>query len=161
MLAVVKPRIITITVSDTRTEANDFSGRALAEELAAFERIRHEIVRDDEPCIAVAVADAAADADAVIVTGGTGISPRDVTYEAVVRLFDKELPGFGEAFRSLSWKEVGPRAMLSRVAAGTIGTSLVFLLPGSEKAARFGARQLILPMLEHAVDLLTGRTAHG
>jgi molybdopterin adenylyltransferase len=161
MLHRVKPRIITITVSDTRTAANDFSGKALAEELASFERVRHCLVRDEEDCIAVAVADAAADADAVIVTGGTGISPRDVTYEAVVRLFDKELPGFGEAFRSLSWKEVGARAMLSRVSAGTIGTTIVFLLPGSEKAARFGARELILPMLAHAVDLLTGKTAHG
>lgn len=99
-------------------------------------------------------------ADAIVLTGGTGIAPRDVSYEALAALFDKQLDGFGEAFRRLSWDEIGPRAILSRATAGTIGTCIVFLLPGSQKAVRLGARQLIAPILEHAVDLLNGRTKH-
>lgn len=158
-----KPRVITITVSDTRTEEDDSSGRALREEMAAFEHVCHAIVRDDPEQIAALVkaAIATGEVDALVLTGGTGIAPRDLTYEALTSLFDKRLDGFGEAFRRLSWDEIGPRAMLSRAAAGTVGTSLVFLLPGSEKAARLGARALIAPILAHAVDLVNGRTNHG
>jgi molybdenum cofactor biosynthesis protein B len=159
---VTKPRVITITVSDTRTEKDDTSGKALREELAAFEHVRHAIVPDDPERIAALIKDAVArgEADAYVLTGGTGIAPRDRTYEALSSSFDKELTGFGEAFRRLSWDEIGPRSILSRATAGTIGTSLVFLLPGSEKAARLGARALIAPILEHAVDLANGRTKH-
>jgi len=157
----VKPRIITVTVSDTRTEATDTSGKALAEELAMFELVRHVIVRDDPEAIAERVQDAAADADAVVVTGGTGLAPRDVTIETIACLFDKELPGFGETFRRLSWDEIGPRAMLSRATAGTLGPTIVFLLPGSEKAVRLAAKKLIVPILPHVVDLLVGNTRHA
>lgn len=158
-----KPRVITITVSDTRTEQDDMSGKALREELAAFDHVRHAIVPDDPARITALVKEVMTrrDADALVFTGGTGIAPRDLTYEALSALFDKELDGFGEAFRRLSWDEIGPRAILSRAAAGTIGTHLVFLLPGSEKAARLGARALIAPILAHAVDLVNGRTKHG
>ncbi len=153
-------RIVTVTVSDTRTLATDTSGRALAEELKSFVLVRHRIVPDEPEQISDAIEDADAAADAVILTGGTGISPRDNTFEAISSMFDKHLPGFGEAFRRLSWDEIGPRAMLSRAAAGTIGNTVIFLLPGSEKAVRLGARALIVPVLPHAVDLVNGRTHH-
>ena len=155
-------RVVTVTVSDTRTREDDTAGKALAEELAAFSVVRHEIVKD-EPEMIVAVVKQVLEndeADAIVLTGGTGIAPRDRTYEALEQLFDKRLDGFGEAFRRLSWDEIGPRAVLSRATAGTIGTRLVFSLPGSEKAARLGARSLIAPILAHAVDLVHGRTAH-
>lgn len=159
-----RPRVVTVTVSDTRTAADDASGRALAEELSAFELVRHVLVPDDAAQIAelvrgVALADAP-EADAIVLSGGTGITARDVTIEALAPLFDKTLEGFGEAFRRLSWDEVGPRAMLSRAMAGTVGRCLVFALPGSEKGARLGAKALVLPILGHAVDLLAGRTGH-
>jgi molybdenum cofactor biosynthesis protein B len=158
------PRVVTITVSDTRrTPEEDASGRALAEELAAFTLVRHAIVPDEPERIAALVREivAAKEADAIVLTGGTGIAPRDRTYEAVEALFDKTLDGFGEAFRRLSWDEIGPRAILSRATAGTIGRCLVVSLPGSVKAARLGARALVAPVLAHAVDLLHGKTAHG
>jgi len=155
-------RVVTVTVSDTRTETDDTSGKALMEELAGFVLVRHAIVPDQADVIRGVVGDvvANAEADAIVFTGGTGIAPRDVTFEAVSLLFDKHLDGFGEAFRRLSWDEIGPRAILSRAAAGTVGTCLVFLLPGSENAARLGARALIAPILAHAVDLANGRTKH-
>jgi molybdenum cofactor biosynthesis protein B len=152
-------RVISVTVSDTRTVADDTSGKALQEELAEFEIARHVIVPDEPERIIALVSDA--DADAVVLTGGTGIAPRDRTYEALTRLFDKTLDGFGEAFRRLSWDQIGPRAILSRATAGVVGTKLVFSLPGSEKAVRLGAKELIVPVLAHAVDLVNGRTKHG
>ena len=159
----MSPRVITVTVSDTRTKDDDFSGRALVEELAAFTHVRHEIVPDEPERIAGILRDVMQndEADAVVLSGGTGIAPRDRTFEALEALFDKKLDGFGEAFRRLSWDQVGARAILSRATAGTIGTRLVFSLPGSEKAVRLGARELIVPLLAHGVDLLHGRAGHA
>jgi molybdenum cofactor biosynthesis protein B len=139
-----RARVLTVTVSDTRTAEDDSSGRALVEELKAFEHVRHVIVPDEPEGITALVKEAIAkgEADAFVFTGGTGIAPRDLTYEALSALFDKQLDGFGEAFRRLSWDEIGPRAILSRAAAGTIGRALVFLVPGSEKAARLAAREV-------------------
>jgi molybdenum cofactor biosynthesis protein B len=153
---------VTVTVSDTRSAADDASGRALAEELGAFVLVRHALVRDEPSEIAAVVRGVveAREADAIVFTGGTGIAPRDRTYEALDAMFDKRLDGFGEAFRRLSWDEIGPRAILSRATAGTVGTCIVFALPGSVKGARLGARALVAPILAHAVDLLQGRTAH-
>jgi molybdenum cofactor biosynthesis protein B len=152
---------MTVTVSDTRTTDDDTSGAALKEELAGFTLVRHAIVPDTVEAIQGAIADAQhASIDAIVLTGGTGIAPRDVTYEAVASKLEKTLDGFGEAFRRLSWEEIGPRAILSRATAGTIGTMLVFVVPGSTKAARLGAKQLIAPVLSHAVDLAHGRTHH-
>lgn len=159
----MRPRVLTVTISDTRTAADDLSGKALAEELVTADLVRHIIVPDEAEAIIGVVRDLLQndEADAVVMTGGTGIAPRDVTYEALEKLFDKRLDGFGEAFRRLSWEQIGPRSILSRATAGTIGTRLVFSLPGSEKAVRLAARELIAPILEHAVDLLHGRTAHA
>jgi molybdenum cofactor biosynthesis protein B len=156
-----RARVVTLTVSDTRTQDDDLAGKALREELQAFDLVRHDLVPDDRERIALAVRRGLEDADAVVVTGGTGIAPRDVTLEAVAPLFEKQLDGFGEAFRRLSWDEIGPRAILSRAAAGVVGRGLVFVLPGSTNAARLGARSLVAPVLAHAVDLLQGRTGHG
>lgn len=155
-------RILTVTVSDTRTLADDSGGKALAEELAAFHLVDHLVLKDEPKTIAALVAQTRDDdtADAIVLTGGTGIAPRDQTYEALEALFDKRLDGFGEAFRRLSWDEIGPRAILSRAVAGTVGRLLVFALPGSEKGARLGARALVAPVLAHAVDLVNGRTRH-
>src|SRR5205085_10408223 len=134
-----------------RTEADDTSGKALREELAAFDILRHDIVPDEPELIVSLIRGAGV--DAVVLTGGTGIAPRDRTYEAVSAVFDKTLDGFGEAFRRLSWEQIGPRAILSRATAGVVGTKIVFSLPGSEKAVRLGAKELIAPVLAHAVDL--------
>lgn len=157
------PRIVTVTVSDTRTVADDLSGRALAEELGgSYVLVRHAIVPDEPERITALVREVtgANQADAIVFTGGTGIAPRDRTFEALEALFDKRLDGFGEAFRRLSFDEIGPRAILSRATAGTVGTCMIFSLPGSEKAVRLGSRALIAPVLGHARDLLHGRTAH-
>ena len=158
----IRVRVLTVTVSDTRTEADDASGKALREELSAFDVVRHVIVPDEPDRIVQLVRDVVykAEADAIVLTGGTGIAPRDHTFEAVSSLFDKSLDGFGEAFRRLSWDQIGPRAILSRAAAGTVGSCVVFSLPGSEKAVRLGAKELIVPVLSHAVDLVNGRTKH-
>lgn len=155
-------RVVTITVSDTRTQSDDWAGKALIEELSSFDLVRHAIVADDVASLTEAVQRVVSrrEADAIVFAGGTGIAPSDVSYEALAKLFDKHLDGFGEAFRRLSWDEIGPRAILSRAAAGTVGRTVVFLLPGSENAARLGARALVAPILEHAVDLVNGRTKH-
>ena len=120
----ITPRVVTVTVSDTRTEADDKGGATLRELLssAGFALGAHSIVRDDREAIRAAVrgAIAAGSVDAVVLTGGTGIAPRDVTCEAVAPILDKTLDGFGEAFRRLSWDEVGPRAILSRALAARV-----------------------------------------
>src|SRR4051794_21746407 len=117
-------RVLTVTVSDTRTEADDTSGKALREELSTFALEHHVIVPDEPERIVALVREAAGrgEVDAVVLTGGTGIAPRDRTFEALSSLFDKSLDGFGEAFRRLSWDEIGPRSILSRATAGTVGT---------------------------------------
>jgi molybdenum cofactor biosynthesis protein B len=90
----------------------------------------------------------------VIITGGTGITSRDGTFEAVDRLLEKRLDGFGELFRMLSFEDIGPAAMLSRATAGTAGRQAIFVLPGSEKAVRLAMTRLILPELGHVVQQL-------
>jgi molybdenum cofactor biosynthesis protein B len=154
----VTPRVVTLTVSDTRTEADDEGGRTLREALAAAgcELLRHAIVTDDPERIRAAILAAIEGdgADAVVTTGGTGIAPRDQTYEVVDALCEKRLDGFGEAFRRLSWEEVGARAILSRAVAGTRGRAVLVALPGSVKGVRLAVTQVLGPVLPHMVALL-------
>ncbi|MFO0604150.1 MAG: MogA/MoaB family molybdenum cofactor biosynthesis protein [Polyangiales bacterium] len=154
----ITPRVVTLTVSDTRTEADDEGGRTLRELLsdAGASVLRHAIVTDDPDRIRAAVLEAIErdGADAVVLTGGTGVAPRDQTYEAVDALLEKRLDGFGEAFRRLSWDEVGPRAILSRAVAGTRGRAVIVALPGSVKAVRLAVTRVLGPVLPHAVALL-------
>jgi molybdopterin adenylyltransferase len=153
-----KIRIQVVTVSDTRTASTDEGGRLAAElcRAAGFEVAGGALLPDEPARITEHVRAVAADGhvDAVILTGGTGISPRDHTVEAVAPLFDKTLPGFGELFRALSFAEIGPAAMLSRAVAGTIGTVLIFTLPGSPAGVRLALGRLILPELPHLVSQL-------
>lgn len=154
----VTPRVATLTVSDTRTEADDKSGQTLRALLAeaGFELAPHAIVRDDVEAIRSAVRAAldGAGTDAVIATGGTGIAPRDQTFEAVAPMLHKTLDGFGEVFRRLSWDEIGARSILSRAVAGTVDRAVVIALPGSTAAVRLAVTKIIAPMLPHAVALL-------
>ncbi len=149
-------RCFVLTVSDTRTEATDTSGRAIVELLTngGHSVAGHAIVRDEPVDVARVVSEQAADpsVQVVITTGGTGITARDGTYEAISALLQKRLDGFGELFRVLSFEEIGPAAMMSRACAGTIGRTIVLSLPGSEAAVRLAMNRLILPELGHLVQ---------
>lgn len=144
-----------VTVSDTRTEATDVSGRALATLLAdAGHRVAGRTIVRDEPAEVEAALDrfvADPDVQAVVLTGGTGLSRRDGTYEAVAGRLEKRIDGFGELFRALSYQEIGAAAMLSRACAGTVQGRIVVLLPGSEHAVRLAFTRLLLPELGHLV----------
>jgi len=145
-----------LTVSDTRTLADDKSGALIVELLeAAGHRVAERaIVRDEPTDVAAFVTKLAASnaVEAILITGGTGIAARDQTPEAILGLFTKELPGFGELFRMLSYREIGAAAMLSRAIGGVIGTTVVLLMPGSTAAVRLAVEKLILPELGHLVE---------
>ena len=148
-----------LTVSDTRTADTDTSGRAIRELLegAGHRTVGSELVRDDPEQVTAAIQRQLTDpaARVIITTGGTGITSRDGTFEAVDRLFDKRLTGFGELFRMLSFDDIGPAAMMSRAAAGTVGRTAIFVLPGSESAVRLAMTRLIVPELGHIVQQLS------
>ena len=146
-------RCFVLTITDTRTAENDPSGDAIAEMLtaASYEIAGRTIVPDEPAAVRSAIVLATLHADAIIATGGTGITARDSTFEAITSLFEKRLDGFGELFRMLSYEQVGPAAMLSRACAGTIGTTVVFSLPGSTKGVRLALEMLIVPELPHIV----------
>jgi molybdenum cofactor biosynthesis protein B len=148
-------RVFVLTVSDTRTEATDTSGQAARELCAAagHEVAGYRILRDEPAEVRALVQELCARGavDAILVNGGTGLSRRDSTYEALVGLLDKRLDGFGELFRALSFREIGPAAMLSRATAGVCGGVVVFATPGSTPAVRLALEQLILPELGHVV----------
>lgn len=145
-----------ITVSDTRTEATDTGGQLLKQLLQdnGYSVAKYVIVQDDYEGIRQLVFEAAAsrEIEAILLTGGTGISPRDTTYEAVASLLNKELPGFGEIFRYLSFTEdIGAAAILSRAIAGTVGRTAVFSMPGSPKAVKLAMERIIIPELRHVM----------
>jgi molybdopterin adenylyltransferase len=156
--------VVTVTVSDTRKVGDDESGRLLESMVRAhgLTHVAHRIVADEADLIRALIEEAcsAPGVNVVLLTGGTGIARRDVTIEAVAPLLEKELPGFGETFRRLSFDEIGARATLSRAVAGTRGATFVAALPGSPGAVRLAMEQLLLPVIEHAVALLAGRTHH-
>jgi molybdenum cofactor biosynthesis protein B len=146
-------RCFVLTISDTRTADNDQSGDVVAETLTAMghEISGRSLVPDDPSAVRAAIVLATLHADAIVTTGGTGITGRDSTYEAIGALLEKRLAGFGELFRMLSYEQIGAAAMLSRACAGTIGTTVVFSLPGSPKAVRLALDKLIVPELPHIV----------
>ena len=148
-------RCAVITVSDTRTDLTDTSGRAIADLLAAHGHaiVHRAIVPDDGQCIGAILDEMLTreDVDAVLTTGGTGISARDGTYEVVSARLEKRLDGFGELFRMLSYTEVGPAAMLSRASAGLARGRIVVAMPGSEAAVGLAMHKLLLPELAHMV----------
>ena len=151
-------RCLVVTVSDTRTLEDDLSGATAVEclEAAGHGIERREIVRDERAGI-IALLEGAIEApeiDAVVLTGGTGIAPRDVTYEAVCEVLEKKLDGFGEFFRALSFEEIGAAAMLSRAVGGITRTTAIFALPGSTKAVRLGIDRLIGVELGHILGLI-------
>lgn len=147
-----------LTVSDTRTPDTDTGGQFIINALkqADHELYAYEIVPDDCPTVQRKVRSFCDDADcrAVLITGGTGIAPRDNTYEAVAELLHKRLDGFGELFRMLSYEQVGAAAMLSRAVAGTRDRTVIFAMPGSPKAVELAMTRLIAPELGHMVHLL-------
>jgi len=149
-----------VTVSDTRSEADDLSGAGIRAQLegAGYPVRSYAIVPDDSGAIRGALTRALERADtlAVIMNGGTGVAPRDVTIESIAHLWTKELPGFGELFRALSYAEIGPPAFLSRATAGIQGGKFVAVLPGSPGACRLAMERLILPELVHVAALLAG-----
>ena len=155
--APARVRCVVLTISDTRTTANDASGDAIAQALtgAGHDVVGRRIVRDDPGAVRDVVRAAAANVPLILTTGGTGITSRDSTYEAIMTLLDKKLDGFGELFRMLSYQDVGSAAMLSRACAGTIGKVVVISLPGSEKAVRLAMTKLVIPELTHLVQQAT------
>jgi molybdenum cofactor biosynthesis protein B len=143
-----------ITISDTRTPETDTSGATIRTllEAAGHSVARYQVVKDEPDQIAALVRELAAGGCQVILTnGGTGISRRDSTFEAIDALIEKRLPGFGELFRMLSYAEIGAAAMLSRATAGLLGSALVFCMPGSTGAVRLAMERLIIPQLPHLI----------
>lgn len=156
--APLEVRIAVLTVSDTRTIETDTSGASILElaSRAGHLVVDRQIMPDNPRQIAAHISQivSARDIDAILITGGTGIAPRDQTPEAVVAMLTKRLPGFGELFRSLSYSEIGAAAMLTRAEAGVVDDVLVFLMPGSRAAVTLAMERLILPELAHAVGLV-------
>lgn len=149
----LKPlNIAVLTVSDTRTETTDKSGALLVERLrdAGHELAEKAIVRDDVYAIRAIVSKWIADAhvEIVIATGGTGLTGRDGTPEAIAPLLDKEIQGFGELFRTISYEEIGASSLQSRCVAGVANATYVFCLPGSSNACATGWDKLIGPQLD-------------
>jgi len=142
-----------ITVSDTRTLETDTGGERVVEclEGAGHPVVCREIVADEPSLIQALLARVLEQEDlgAVILTGGTGVAPRDQTPEAVEPLLDRVVPGFGELFRMLSYEEIGAAALLSRALAGLVGGRVVFVIPGSRGAVRLAMEKLILPEIGH------------
>ena len=152
-------RCFVLTVSDTRTEATDTSGGAIADllTLAGHTLVGRSIVKDDPTVVSTVIkqhlsSDAQTGTQVIITTGGTGITSRDSTFEAIDGLLDKRLAGFGELFRMLSYEQIGSAAMMSRATAGLAQGRIVISLPGSESAVRLGMEKLVLPELGHLVQ---------
>ena len=142
-----------LTISDTRTEATDASGKLMAEllEQNGHRVARKAIVPDEPEMIAALLREGIAsdNVQAILCNGGTGISARDRSYEAVEAVLDKRLDGFGELFRLLSYQEIGSAAMMSRAVGGIAGNTAIFSVPGSKAAVELAMTRLILPELGH------------
>lgn len=147
-----------ITVSDTRTPESDRSGQLIQQLLVeAAHRITAYMIVQDEPAQIeqqLCLLAKRLDVDVIILNGGTGIAPRDTTYDVIERLLEKMIPGFGEVFRWLSYAEIGSRAIASRAIAGVFQETLIFSLPGSSNAVVLAMQKLILPEIQHLVNQL-------
>lgn len=145
-----------ITVSDTRSHQTDKSGQLIQQLLLNADRVvgYYTIIKDEPTQITSQLQALSPRIDVVIFNGGTGIAPRDTTYDAIASLLDKTLPGFGELFRYLSYQEIGSRAIASRAIAGVYQNILVFSVPGSSNAVKLAMEKLILPEIEHLVSQL-------
>lgn len=153
--------VAVLTVSDTRTVETDTGGQRIHELLheAGFS-ISDYLIEKDEPTQLIRHVQNWSNQPsihAIIVTGGTGFTPRDQTYEAITPLFEKEMTGFGEIFRTLSYEEIGPKAMFSRATAGCLNETAIYLLPGSKNAVGLAMEKLILPTVKHFVGELKRR----
>jgi len=150
-----------ITVSDTRDEKTDRSGQLMQDLLlgAGHEIVYYGIVKDSPLQIRgeLAMLGESSSCQAILLNGGTGISPRDTTYDTIDAMLDKRLDGFGEIFRYLSFKEIGPSAIMSRAVAGTYRGRIIVSVPGSTGAVRLAMEQLILPELGHMVGTVAPR----
>lgn len=151
------PGVAVLTVSSSRTAQDDPAGDAIESALEAADHrvIARDLVTDNRDTIRSLIDEYTdhPEVDAIITTGGTGITPDDVTIEAVSALFSKDLPGFGELFRQLSYEEIGTQVVGTRATAGVVSGVLVFCLPGSENAARLGSEEIIVPELPHLAGL--------
>jgi len=149
--------VAVLTVSTSRSLDDDPAGDAVGEAFraAGHHVVTRELVRDSYDRVQAGIDDLASrdGVDVVVTTGGTGVTPDDVTVEAAEPLFNKELPGFGELFRLLSYEEIAERVVATRATAGVSDGVLVFCLPGSENAARLGSEQVIVPEIGHLVGL--------
>lgn len=147
--------IAIVTVSDSRTPETDTNGEYLRAEIEARGHTLsgYRVLRDEAEMVKAALSDFAGDGTTqlVVLNGGTGISRRDTTYDAVQPLLEREIPGFGELFRMLSYEQVGSAAMLSRATAGVYRGVLIFSIPGSPAAVRLAWERLIAPEMEHLV----------
>ena len=150
-----------VTVSDTRDESTDQSGQLIKSLLASEQHhlAGYRIVKDEPAQIEALLRQALANepVEAIIVNGGTGISPRDGTYEVIAGLLDKRLDGFGEIFRYLSYQDIGSAALMSRAVAGSAQGKVLISLPGSKGAVSLAMEKLILPELRHMVSQLQGK----
>ncbi|KHF39333.1 MogA/MoaB family molybdenum cofactor biosynthesis protein [Halalkalibacter okhensis] len=147
-----------LTISDTRNQEDDRSGQAIQALLQAKDHsiVDYQIVKDELLLIQEVIATWTDNNDiqAIILNGGTGFSPRDVTYEAVSQVLDKQMDGFGELFRMLSYEEIGPKALFSRAVAGSKQATAIYALPGSTNAVKLAMEKLILPTISHFTDEL-------
>ena len=154
-------RCFVVTVSDTRDETTDQSGQLIKSQLAdaGHQLAGYRIVKDEPVQIERLLREAMVDreVEAIVVNGGTGISPRDGTYEIIVKLLDKRLDGFGEIFRYLSYQDIGAAAIMSRAVAGSAQGKVLISLPGSRGAVGLAVEKLILPELGHMVSQLQGK----
>lgn len=151
-------QVAILTVSDTRTKADDHAGQRIQSFLqeAAFEAVDYQLTKDEPLDIARHVKNWCSDPtiNTIIVTGGTGFTPRDQTYDTILPLFEKEMMGFGELFRMLSYEEIGPKAMFSRATAGSLQQTAIYVLPGSTNAVTLAMTKLIVPTVQHFVGEL-------
>lgn len=147
-----------ITVSDSRTEATDTTGKFIRERILAHRHMigHYEIIKNDAGQITETVEKLRnkLDLHAAIFHGGTGLSKKDQTARTLRKLYDEEIDGFGELFRVLSYQEIGAYTLLSRASAGVISKKLIFSLPGSENAVQLAMDKLILPVINHGVQQL-------